>query len=167
VRVVTAKRFSWAVICIGLLAGCGGGDAEPAATTASQPADSAVSPDTQADAGTTAQAQGETELVREIFSYRGASRDPFLSLLESGDVRPLVQDLRITSITYDPRYPAASIAVLRDTIVNQSYSVRVGDVVGRIRIAEITPGEIVLVLSEFGSERQVVLRQRRRQEGTP
>ncbi len=164
---VTAKRFSWAVICVGLLVGCGGGDAEPAPTTTSQPPDSAAGPATQEESGAAAQAQGETELVREIFSYRGVSRDPFLSLLQSGDVRPLVQDLRVTSITYDPRYPAASVAVLRDTIVNQSYSLRVGDVVGRIRVAEITPGEVVLVISEFGSERQVVLRQRRRQEGTP
>jgi hypothetical protein len=112
------------------------------------------------------QSRGETELMREVFSYRGATRDPFISLLESGDVRPLVQDLRITSITFDPRYPAASVAVLRDTIVNRSYALRVGDEVGRIRVAEITPGQVVIIVSEFGSERQVVLRQRRRQEGT-
>jgi hypothetical protein len=104
--------------------------------------------------------------MREVFSYRGATRDPFVSLIESGDVRPLVQDLRITSITYDPRYPAASVAVLRDTILNQAYALRVGDEVGRIRVAEITPGQVVIIVSEFGSERQVVLRQRRRQEGT-
>jgi hypothetical protein len=164
VRVVTAKRLSWAVVCVGLLIGCGGDGSEPVATPPSQPTDAGVA---QMDTVAAAQNQGETELVREIFSYRGVNRDPFLSLLESGDVRPLVQDLRITSITYDPRYPAASIAVLRDTIVNQSYAVRVGDEVGRIRIAEITPGAVVLVLAEFGSERQVVLRQRRRQEGTP
>lgn len=163
---VTAKRISCVVIYAGLLIGCGGGESQPAATAA-QPSDSAAAAQTQAEPAE-AQTQGETQLVREVFSYRGASRDPFLSLLESGDVRPLVQDLRITSITYDPRYPAASVAVLRDTIVNQSYSLRVGDEVGRIRVAEISPGEVVLVIAEFGSERQVVLRQRRRrQEGTP
>ena len=79
----------------------------------------------------------------------------------------MVEDLRVTSIAYDPRYPAASVAVLRDTIANQAYSVRVGDEVGRIRVAEILPGEVVLILTEFGIERQVVLRQRRTQERRP
>ena len=37
----------------------------------------------------------------------------------------------------------------------------------RLRVAEIAPGQVVLILSEFGTERQVVLRQRRRQEGLP
>jgi len=165
--VVTTKRLSLAVVCAGILVGCGGEDTAPATAAESQPADSAGVQAAQSDSGTAVQERRETELVREVFSYRGAARDPFLSLLQSGDVRPLVQDLRITSITYDPRYPAASVAVLRDTIVNKSYPVRVGDRVGRITVAQITPGEVVLVIAEFGSERQVVLRQRRRQEGTP
>ena len=163
---VTAKGLSWTLVCAGLLTSCGGDDTAPEAAPP-QPSDSAEVQPTQTDSGTVVQQRREMELVREIFSYRGSARDPFLSLLESGDVRPLVQDLRITSITYDPRYPAASVAVLRDTIVNKSYSVRVGDEVGRIRVAAISPGEVILVIAEFGSERQVVLRQRRRQEGTP
>lgn len=160
---VTARRLPWVAVCAGLMIGCGGSDPEPAPPVAPPAADTASS----GDAEVAAREQGETELVREVFSFRGTSRDPFLSLLESGDVRPLVQDLRITSITFDPRYPAASVAILRDTIVNKSYPLRVGDEVGRIRVAEISPGEVVLVIAEFGSERQVVLRQRRRQEGTP
>ncbi len=163
---VTAKGLSWALVCTGLLIGCGGDDTVPEAAPP-QPADSAAVQPAQSDLGSVQQQRRETELVREVFSYRGATRDPFLSLLQSGDVRPLVQDLRVTSITYDPRYPAASVAVLRDTIVNKSYSVRVGDEVGRIRVAAISPSEVTLVIAEFGSERQVVLRQRRRQEGTP
>jgi hypothetical protein len=105
--------------------------------------------------------------MRELFSYVGSGRDPFLSLLQSGDVRPLIEDLRITSIAYDPRYPGASIAILRDTIANEAYSVRVGDTMGRLRVAEILPGEVVLIISEFGSERQETLRQRQTQERTP
>ena len=34
-------------------------------------------------------------LVREVFSYEGGGRDPFLSLLRSGDIRPLLSDLRL------------------------------------------------------------------------
>ena len=160
---MTARRLTGAVVCLGLLAACGGGAPEPEQVP-TRPAPAEMSQEQAVD---TAEAEGETELLREVFAFRGSGRDPFLSLLESGEVRPLVEDLRITSITYDPRYPAASVAVLRDTIVNQAYPVRVGDELGRLRVVGIRPGEVTLVLSEFGSERQVVLRQRRRQGGTP
>ena len=85
----------------------------------------------------------------------------------SGEVKTVNLEGGKVSVGIELGYPAASVAVLRDTIVNQAYSVRVGDELGRLRVVEITPGQVVLVLSEFGSERQVVLRQRRRQEGTP
>ncbi len=164
---MTGKSCLWVLVGASILTACGGGEPEPAATAVGQgAAPGAGLQQTQVDSEVVVQSRGETELMREVFSYRGATRDPFISLLESGDVRPLVQDLRITSITFDPRYPAASVAVLRDTIVNRSYALRVGDEVGRIRVAEITPGQVVIIVSEFGSERQVVLRQRRRQEGT-
>ncbi|HLQ23807.1 MAG TPA: hypothetical protein VK132_11405, partial [Gemmatimonadales bacterium] len=42
-------------------------------------------------------------LVREVFSYEGGGRDPFLSLLRSGDIRPLLSDLRLVGIYYDGR----------------------------------------------------------------
>jgi hypothetical protein len=40
--VVTAKRLSWAVVCVGLLIGCGGDGSEPVATPPSQPTDAGV-----------------------------------------------------------------------------------------------------------------------------
>ena len=52
-----------------------------------------------------------------------------------------------------------------DTIANEAYPVRVGDVLGRMTITEIHPGEVVVTITEFGSERQEILRQR--QERTP
>jgi hypothetical protein len=158
--VATDRRRFWTVVCAGLFFACGG--VEPvvqAPPGASPPAAAAVS-DTVAPAA-------QTELMREVFSYRGSGRDPFMSLLQSDDVRPLIEDLRISSIVYDPRYPTASVAVLRDTIANQAYSVRVGDELWRLRVAEILPGEIVLIVTEFGSERQETLRQRQTQERTP
>ena len=162
-------------------AGCGGGDpAPPPGTPATQPAgtpltDTAMGMESQAAAppGVAVQEpqeeppQQETQLVREVFSYRGSGRDPFMSLLRSGDVRPLLDDLRVTTITYNARFPSNSVAVLRDTTVNQRYTVRIGDEVGRIRVVEIRPREVVVVVEEFGAERQVVLTQRRRQEGLP
>jgi hypothetical protein len=161
--VATPNRLVGSAVFIGLIVGCGGSEPEAAEV----PVRSAPAVAGQQQTEDTTMSAAETELVREVFAYRGVGRDPFVSLLESGEVRPLVQDLRVTAITYDARYPAASVAVLRDTIVNQAYSVRVGDELGRLRVVEIAPGQVVLVLSEFGSERQVVLRQRRRQEGIP
>jgi hypothetical protein len=78
-----------------------------------------------------------------------------------------MEDLRVTSITYNPRYPSASVAVLRDTTVNKRYTVRVGDEVGRLRIAEIRQREVLVIIEEFGVEQQRTLRLRRRQEGQP
>jgi hypothetical protein len=148
--------------CVGLLCACGGDEPVPQTPPGGAPAATVLpSPDT------IVQTEGQTELMREVFSYRGSGRDPFLSLLQSSDIRPLIEDLRVTSIAYDPRYPAASIAVLRDTIANQAYSVRVGDELGRLRVAEIHPGEVVMIVTEFGSERQAILRQRQTQERTP
>ena len=121
----------------------------------------------EAASDTVAPTAAQTELMREVFSYRGSGRDPFMSLLQSDDVRPLIEDLRISTIAYDPRYPSASVAVLRDTVANEAYSVRVGDELGRLRVAQILPGEVVLIVTEFGSERQETLRQRQTQERTP
>ena len=156
----TDRRRVWTVVCAGLFFACGG---EEPVVQAPPPG---ASPDAAAVSDAVAPA-AQTELMREVFSYRGSGRDPFMSLLQSDDVRPLIEDLRISSIAYDPRYPTASVAVLRDTIANQAYSVRVGDELGRLRVAEILPGEIVLIVTEFGSERQETLRQRQTRERTP
>lgn len=160
---------------------CGGGnDRPPPGTpppeTAGPPAagtPAAETPGVQAGAvagqvagGEAAAATAQAELVRETYAYRGSGRDPFVSLLRSGDVRPLLEDLRVTSITYNPRYPGSSVAVMRE-FAGKRYTVRVGDELGRLRIAEIRPYEVVVNVEEFGVERQTVLRLRRLQEGIP
>jgi len=70
-------------------------------------------------------------LLREVFAYEGGGRDPFMSLLRSGDVRPLISDLRLTTVVYDARYVARSVAVLRDVTTKPSriYHVKVGDII--------------------------------------
>ena len=157
----TDNKMRWLAVCAGLVVACGGD--EPVVDTP-PPAGQQQAVQQQVT-DSVVPTESQTELMREVFSYRGSGRDPFLSLLQSGDVRPLIEDLRVTSIAYDPRYPSNSVAVLRDTIANQAYSVRVGDELGRLTIAEIHPGEVVVTITEFGSERQEILRQR--QERTP
>ena len=93
-------------------------------------------------------------LVREVFSYEGGGRDPFVSLLKSGDIRPLLSDLKLVTIVYDIRYPARSVAVLRDVTNGKRYRAKAGDVMGRLKVTQIRPREIVFTVQEFGFERQ-------------
>jgi hypothetical protein len=120
-------------------------------------------PDTSAKRDTSAAA---TTLVREQFSYEGGGRDPFLSLLKSGDIRPLLSDLRLVGIYYDTRYPGRSVAVLRDVTNSKIYRVKPGDIIGRLKTTAIRPREIVFTVQEFGFERQETL-SLARQEVTP
>ncbi|NIM52568.1 MAG: hypothetical protein GTN62_08140 [Gemmatimonadales bacterium] len=165
---MTARNgLVWLLVGAGLAGGCDRsgappppppGAGAPAAAEQAQQAGEAAEEAQQRDPG--------IELVREVFAYRGSGRDPFLSLLRSGEVRPLLEDLRVTTIHFNERYPSASVAVLRDTTVNQRYTVRVGDELGRMRIAEIRAQAVMLIIEEFGVEREHILRLRRRQEGT-
>ena len=105
-------------------------------------------------------------LLREVFAYEGGGRDPFMSLLRSGDVRPLISDLKLTTIVYDGRYAARSVAVLRDITNRRIYRVKTGDIIGRLKVTQIRPREIVFTVQEFGFERQETL-SLTRQEETP
>lgn len=109
---------------------------------------------------------GPLSLSRETFSYQGAGRDPFLSLLKTGDIRPLITDLKLVAIYYDERYAARSVAVLRDITTTKRYRVRTGDVLGRLRVTQIKPRDVVFTIQEFGFERQQTL-SLRPQEETP
>jgi len=105
-------------------------------------------------------------LVREVFAYEGGGRDPFISLLKSGDIRPLLTDLKLVGVYYDQRYPARSVAVLRDVTNGKRYRAKTGDIMGRLKVTQIRPREIVFTVQEFGFERQESL-QLAKQEVTP
>lgn len=105
-----------------------------------------------------------TALVREVFAYEGGGRDPFLSLLKSGDVRPLLADLKLVAIVFDQRYPARSVAVLRDITNGRRYRAKTGDIIGRLKVMQIRPREIVFTVQEFGFERQETLQLAKQEE---
>ena len=166
----TGKRWSpWLAVAL-VAAACGGGEeAPPAGQPAVEPPPPiAASAQDVSDQDSTAQdSTGQAlSLAREVFAYRGSGRDPFMSLLRSGDVRPLPQDLRVMGITFDARYPQRSVAVLNDVTAGKRYTVRPGDVIGRIRVVEVRAMEVIAVVQEFGVDRQIVLPLRRRQEAT-
>ena len=96
-------------------------------------------------------------LIREVFAYEGGGRDPFMSLLKSGDVRPLISDLKLTTVVYDGRFASRSVAVLRDITNRRIYRVKTGDIIGRLKVTQIRPREVVFTVQEFGFERQETL----------
>jgi len=107
---------------------------------------------------------GGITLLREQFAYEGGGRDPFVSLLASGDIRPMLTDLKLVGIYYDQRYPVRSVAVLRDQTNGKRYRAKAGDVMGRLKVNQIRPREIVFTVQEFGFERQESLQLAKQEE---
>ena len=94
---------------------------------------------------------------REIFAYDGdGRRDPFVSLLTTSDLRPLLTDLKLVAVAFDPR-GQNSVAVLRDTTSKSQYRVRVGQTIGRMRVAGIQEKAVIFTIEEFGYSRQEIL----------
>ena len=132
----------------------------PAAQPATPPAKAgaaaraAVSKDT---AKKTAEAPATAVFNREVFSYDGAGRrDPFLSLLSTGELRPAFNDLKLVAVAYDPT-GRKSVAVMRDVSTKDQYRVKVGQTLGRMRVAQIHPKSVTFTIDEFGYSRQDVL----------
>ena len=92
---------------------------------------------------------------REVYHYQGAARDPFASLVTEAASASTFADLRLVSVIYDPR--GGSIAVIRDKNNSSPHRVRVGQSIGRLRVIQIRPYEVVFQIEEFGFERQEVL----------
>jgi hypothetical protein len=125
----------------------------PAAALAQDPP--AQSP--PAPASPAASVPGETVIHREVFEYNaGGRRDPFNSLLGTSDLRPLLIDLRLAAIAYDPN-GRNSVAVLRDLTSKEQYRVQVGQTLGRMRVAAIGPRSVTFTIQEFGLSRQETL----------
>jgi hypothetical protein len=94
---------------------------------------------------------------REVFSYEGdGRRDPFVSLLSTSDLKPMLADLKLVGVAYDPR-GQNSVAVLRDMTSKDQYKVRVGQTIGRMRVAAIQPKAVIFTIEEFGYSRQELL----------
>jgi hypothetical protein len=99
---------------------------------------------------------GTINYRREVYSYQGAPRDPFASLLNEGSSQITVADLRLVSVIYDAR-GGRSVAVVREKNNPRPHRLRRGDTLGRLRVIQIRPYEVVFQVEEFGFERQEVL----------
>ncbi len=94
---------------------------------------------------------------REVFQYDGAGRrDPFVSLLTTTELAPMLNDLKLVAVAYDPR-GRNSVAVLRDATSKKQYRVQVGQTIGRMRVAAIQEKAVIFTIEEFGYSRQELL----------
>jgi hypothetical protein len=182
-------------LCLGLalaFAACGGGDKsagadQPAAaaaaprpdtTVAASAADPAPAPGVAQRADSAERARlaaaradtGSTEegpVTRESFAYGGGSRDPFMSLLDLESAGPELPDLQLVAVYQDLAYSSNSLAVLRDRSSGKRYKLRMGDELGRLKVAQIRQKDVVFIVEDFGFERQETLSLPKREEETP
>lgn len=99
----------------------------------------------------------EIVIARETYSYSsGGRRDPYKSLMTSSDVRPLLSDLRLVAVAFDPA-GSNSVAILRDSFSKVQYRVRTGQQLGRLRVSAIRQKAVLFTMEEFGFNRQETL----------
>ena len=97
---------------------------------------------------------GKIVLRREVFAYeQSGRRDPFVTLMTVGELRPMISDLVVSGILIDPN-GRGSIAILRDVNSKEQYRVRVGQQLGRMRVARIAQKAVTFTIEEFGYSRQ-------------
>jgi hypothetical protein len=155
------RSFSFAIVLVAALASGASGQAS-AQAAARTPATRPTAAKPAAPAATTAAPlpadTGSKVLInREVFQYEGdGRRDPFVSLFASGDLRPLLTDLKLVAVAYDPR-GQNSVAVLRDVTSKDQYRVRAGQTIGRMRVAAIQEKAVIFTIEEFGYSRQEIL----------
>jgi len=109
----------------------------------------------------------ETEVVRETFTYSGGARDPFASLISEDKVGPEYSDLLLVGIWLDLRHSSNSLAVMRDKTNQKRYKLRVGDRLGRLKVAQIRQTDVVFTVEDIGFERQETLSLRKKEAETP
>jgi hypothetical protein len=96
----------------------------------------------------------ELLINREAYAYPGVGRrDPFVSLMNTEELRPLLSDLKLVAVALDPT-GRNSVAVLRDMSTKEQYRVKVGQEIGRMRVAAIHAKDVVFGIEEFGYSRQ-------------
>ena len=139
-------------------------DPAPRDTRAAQPADSvppaagsrlATARAVPAAATSSASAADSAVARRESFYYAASGRrDPFYSLMQTGgELRPLITDLRLVAVVVDPS-GRNSVAILRDLGTKDQYRVKVGQTLGRMRVARIAERTVAFTIEEFGYSRQ-------------
>jgi hypothetical protein len=102
--------------------------------------------------------KGTVTFYREEFTYSDEGRrDPFVSLMSTGELGPLLADLSVTGVLYDYAAPNRSLAILVDGSTKETYRVRLGMTLGRMKVARIGEKDVTFSIDEFGFSRQETL----------
>lgn len=131
--------------------------AKPAPTKTPAPAPSKAPSTTQAKAAVhpVDSATKPIIIMREVYGYSpDGRRDPFVSLLTTSELRPTISDLRLTSISIDLTTPTGSLARVHDASSNKNYSIRINQLLGRMRVVAIRPNVVVFSVEELGMNRR-------------
>jgi len=112
-------------------------------------------------------ARPESDVLREAYSYGGGARDPFQSLVNAKNAGPELSDLQLVGVYQDMRSAANSVAIVREKKTAKRFKLRTGDQVGRLRVAQIRPKDVVFTIEDFGFERQETLSLRKQEDVTP
>lgn len=132
------------------------GKPAPAAPGTSTPAPGTGKGAAAAPTGPRSEAKSDISLVRETFNYTAEGRrDPFMSLMKTGELRPAVSDLKLVTVIYDPA--GRSVAILRDLTTKEQYRIKVGQTLGRMRVASIQPKSVTFTVIAIGTTFQEVL----------
>jgi hypothetical protein len=73
--------------------------------------------------------------------------------MNTEELRPLLGDLKLVAVAFDPT-GRNSVAVLRDVTTSEQYRAKVGQELGRMRVASIHEKNVVFTIEEFGYSRQ-------------
>jgi hypothetical protein len=138
----------------------------PAVASSTPDAATAPAPDSVRWADSVNKAK-EIEMSRETFSYGGAARDPFNSLLNMAKSGPELADLQLVGIYQNLRRPEGSVAVFREKEGGKRHKLHAGDQVGRSRLVQIRDRDVVFMIEDFGFERQETLSLRKQEDVTP
>ena len=147
------------VVCLAFaaLALVAGAQGTPGAVRVAAAPATEKSPNAPAVVAPVAADSGKQLITRETFSYGGVGRrDPFVSLMNTEELRPLYNDLKLVAVAFDPT-GRNSVAVLRDVTSKMQYRVKVGQEIGRMRVASIGPKSVLFGIEEFGYSRQETL----------
>ena len=145
-----------AFVALAIVAGAQTAQAGSAVRVAAAPATPKAG--TPAPVATAAPADSGRQVIsRETYSYLGnGRRDPFVSLMNTEELRPLFQDLKLVAVAWDAT-GRNSVAVLRDVTSKIQYRVKVGQELGRMRVAAISQKSVLFGIEEFGYSRQETL----------
>ena len=164
---MATDRTPWALLAL-LAAACGGADEaavpDPLLDEAGNPVPPAAAPAAGRVLPAQVLADVDTVILREVFTYGGGPRDPFVPLINATTTGPSVGDLELAAIYYIPGNPSLTAAVLREKVSGRRHTVRTGQRVGSLYVASISEQDIWFTVDDFGVQRRESLTLRKQED---